>query len=74
MKALIITYTFLLIGFLLLMHIDPTVSKPNKNPRFNRMLKGKQPSPPPPTSSKIFNQRSPPMAKLPRRCPPPPAY
>ncbi|KAL7104088.1 hypothetical protein ACP275_08G222500 [Erythranthe tilingii] len=73
MKALIVSYLFLVIGLLLAMHINPTVSTANKNPRFAEMLRGKQPSPPPPSSSKLNHQGTPPTStKRPTPPPPPP--
>ncbi|KAL7104092.1 hypothetical protein ACP275_08G222900 [Erythranthe tilingii] len=67
MRALIITYLLLLV-----MHIDPTVSTANnKNPRFDRMLKGKQPSPPPPRSATLISPKVPSFPSAPPPCPPP---
>ncbi|KAL7107708.1 hypothetical protein ACP275_06G071500 [Erythranthe tilingii] len=73
MKA---AYLFLVIGFLLLMHVDPTQSMAdlnNNNPRYDRMLRGKRRSPPPPTFSRSIHQSpAPPGPVLPLYPPPPP--
>ncbi|KAL7143729.1 hypothetical protein ABFS83_08G212000 [Erythranthe nasuta] len=71
MKALIVTFMVLVIGLLLVMHIDPTVSTANnKNRRFDGMLKGKQPSPPPPRSATTKSPTVPRFPSAPPPCPP----
>ncbi|KAL7143728.1 hypothetical protein ABFS83_08G211900 [Erythranthe nasuta] len=71
MKALV-TNMLLVMGFLLLMHIDPSVS--TANPRFDTMLRGKQQTPPPPIPNGSNHQgapRTPTAPKIPRLPPPP---
>ncbi|KAL9163884.1 hypothetical protein ABFS82_06G070300 [Erythranthe guttata] len=81
MKA--VTCLFLVMGFiLLLMHVDLSQSTAN----HRRILKGKQPSPPPPSSSRLNHQDSPRSPGTPGHLfvtypppprpppPPPPAY
>ncbi|KAL7146868.1 hypothetical protein ABFS83_06G070900 [Erythranthe nasuta] len=68
-------YLFLVIGFLLLMHVDPTLSMAdlNNNPRYDRMLRGKRRSPPPPSFSRSIHQSpAPPGPVVPLYPPPPP--
>ncbi|KAL7107709.1 hypothetical protein ACP275_06G071600 [Erythranthe tilingii] len=88
MKASV-TCLFLVMGFiLLLMHVDLSQSTANhhSNPRYDRILKGKQQSPPPPSSSRLNHQESPRSPGTPGHLfvtypppprpppPPPPAY
>ncbi|KAL8046919.1 hypothetical protein ABFX02_08G205400 [Erythranthe guttata] len=68
MKALV-TYMLLVMGFLLLMHIDPSVS--TANPRFDTMLRGKQQTPPPPIPGGSHHQGTPKTPSTQNRPPPP---
>ncbi|KAL9163888.1 hypothetical protein ABFS82_06G070700 [Erythranthe guttata] len=70
MKAALITYLFLLTAFL---QTHPARSTATQNPRFARMLRGKQPSPPPPRSGELKHQDRPqPPEKPDPDTPPPP--
>ncbi|KAL8050256.1 hypothetical protein ABFX02_06G071100 [Erythranthe guttata] len=65
-----VTYLFLVISLLLLIHIDPAAQStaPNhhsNNLRYDRMLRGRQPSPPPPISGRMSHQKPPLRSKEP---------
>ncbi|KAL7146872.1 hypothetical protein ABFS83_06G071200 [Erythranthe nasuta] len=69
MKAASVTYLFLVISLLLLIHIDPaaqsTANHHSNNPRYDRMLRGRQPSPPPPIFGRQSHQKPPLRSKVP---------